>query len=220
MINLIKLDLSAIKYYRRWLLLIPVCLFITGWVSSIYLVPMGVFLLFSLSLNPFAVEEQGNLNRLYLTLPIKREKIVAGRYVLSFLMVSCGIILGFALMPLANLVSFSKWYPDYKWNLALISFSLLLYSLMNLSMYPLLFKLGYQKGRLWGVYIPLMFFGMTGIFIIELASIFGYHTMIFDALVYASEHPLLVNIILLLLAAALSAVSLLLSMRIYAKREF
>ena len=39
---------------------------VTGGYSSIYLIPLGVFLLFSFSVNTFAAEEKGDLNRLYL----------------------------------------------------------------------------------------------------------------------------------------------------------
>ena len=58
MFRMLRLNWSAMKCYRVRFLIIPVCLFVVGWFSSIFLVPMGVFLLFSFSLNPFAVEEK------------------------------------------------------------------------------------------------------------------------------------------------------------------
>lgn len=45
-------------------------MFLAGALSAIYLVPMGMFLMFSISVNPFAVEEKGYLNRFFLTLPV------------------------------------------------------------------------------------------------------------------------------------------------------
>lgn len=57
-------------------------------------------------------------------------------------------------MPLAYLFSISRWYPDFKWMLAIISFGFLFYGMMSLAMYPQLFRLGYQKGKSWGYYLP------------------------------------------------------------------
>ena len=91
-------------------------------------------------------------------LAVQRRTIVTGRYVLSFLLFAAGALLGLAMMPLANLVSFSKWYPGFSWKLALVSFSFLFYGVMSLAMYPLLFKVGYQKGKVWGyLYIFCIF---------------------------------------------------------------
>ena len=63
MLKMLRLNWSAMKCYRIRFLMIPVCLFVMGCLSPIFLVPMGAFLLFSFSLNPFAVEEKGDLNR-------------------------------------------------------------------------------------------------------------------------------------------------------------
>lgn len=68
MLRMLRLNWSAMKCYRIRFLIIPGSLFVTGCFSPVLLVPMGTFLLFSFSLNPFAIEEKGDLNRLYLTL--------------------------------------------------------------------------------------------------------------------------------------------------------
>ena len=94
------------KYFHRRFLIIPICLIIIGWFSPIILIPMGVFLLFFFSINLFAIEEKGDLNRLYLTLPIRRNTIVTSRYALALLLYIVGVLLAFALMPFANLISF------------------------------------------------------------------------------------------------------------------
>lgn len=219
MLKIMKLDWFTIKYYRIRILLVPIALLALGGFSSIYLVPMGVILLFSFSVNFFAVEEKGDLNRLYLTLPLNRSRIVIGRYLMSLLFFLSGTLLGFALMPLTNLFSLSKWYADWKWALALGSFGFLLYALMNLSMYPLLFRLGYHKGKIWGYYIPTILIALAYLAIIEWDIVEG-GTLIRDLLVYASEHILFVSGGLLLLSAVLCLVSLQLSLKSYARREF
>ena len=219
MLKLMKLDWTAIKCYRIRCLLIPVALLVNGIFSTILMAPLGVFLLFSFSINFFAVEEQWNLNRLYLTLPVNRNRMVVGRYLLSLLLFLTGILSGFALMPFANLFSFSRWYPDWKWRLALGAFCFLIYALMNLAMYPVLFKLGYQKGRIWGYYIPCILTGLIYLALVEYDIMTG-GTFIRDALLYAAEHILTVSGGILLLGAAVWALSLCLSLRIYARREF
>lgn len=219
MLKTIKLNLSAIRYFlKRGFLILPALLLI-GCVSPILLVPMGTLLLFSFSLNAFAVEEKGDLNRLYLTLPVKRRTIVSGRYVLSVIFFLMGILFGFSLMPLGNLVSRSKWYPDWRWNLALVSLCLLFYGSMSLSMYPVLFWKGYQKGKFWGIYVPLLCFGLIWLMLVEL-DIYAKGKLFFHLLVYASDHLLIVSSMMILLGLALLGVSYGLSVRIYQKREF
>lgn len=215
-----KLDLSATKYYYKRLLILPLTLLLIGWISSICLIPFGACLMFFFSINSFAVEEKGDLNRLYLTLPVKRSAVVTGRYVLSLVLFAGGILLGLVLMPLTNLVSFSKWYPDYKWTLALISFSFLFYGLMSLSMYPLLFKMGYQKGKIWGCYLPAGGICLIYIAVMQYDMIAGGGRLIFNMLVYASEHILFISGGMLALGAVMLGISYLLSVRIYQKREF
>lgn len=220
MLNMLRLNWSAMKSYRIRFLMIPVCLLVVGCLSPILLVPMGAFLLFSFSLNPFAVEEKGDLNRLYLTLPIRRRAIVTGRYALSLLLYAAGVLLGLAMMPLANLVSLSKWYPDFRWSLVLVSVSFLVYGLMSLAMYPLLFRMGYQKGKIWGYYVPAVLICLIYIAVLEYDILVGKGTFIFGLLVYASEHLLAVCFGMFAAGWALLALSYLLSAWLYARREF
>ena len=99
------------------------------------------------------------------------------------------------------------------------AFCFLIYALMNLAMYPVLFKLGYQKGRIWGYYIPCILTGLIYLALVEYDIMTG-GTFIRDALLYAAEHILTVSGGILLLGAAVWALSLCLSLRIYARREF
>ncbi len=123
-------------------------------------------------------------------------------------------------MPLANRISLSKWYPSASWLYALFSFSVLLSACFSLFMYPLLFKLGYQKGKLWGMYLPLGVFGLACIALMEYQLISGNETFITDLLIYASGHRLLVSGGMLGTAALVFAASWALSMHVYSKREF
>lgn len=218
MFKMLRLDWFALKCCRIKFLFIGISLLAMGWFSTIFLVPLGVFQMFSLSINAFAVEEKGDLNKLYLTLPIKRSRVVMSRYLLSLVLFLAGMALALILMPLLNLVSFSKWYPDIKWSLALISFGFFLHALMSLCMYPVLFKLGYQKGKVWGFYVPTLLISAALVAVMEYDFVAG--TFILNLLVYASEHILFVSGGIFALGAAMLAVSCLLSMKIYTRREF
>lgn len=219
MFKMVKLDWSAMKCCHIYILLPLIALLAAGVHSSICLVPLGVFLLFSFSVNTFAVEEKGDLNRLYLTLPIKRSQVVAGRYLMAFLLFLAGVLLGLALMPLANLYSFSKWYPDLKWTLALVSSGFLLFALLSLAIYPALFWLGYQKGKIWGYYLPVFLACLAYGALMWYDALAG-GVFLRDLLIYASEHVLAVCGGIFGLGAAVLAVSVLLSLRIYSRREF
>lgn len=220
MLNMIKMDWSAMKYYHIRIIILPIYLIFMGWFSPIVLAPLGALLMFAYSINPFAVEEKGDLNRLYLSLPIKRSTIVAGRYCLSFLMVLAGILFGFMIMPLANLISRSKWYPDLRWCLALITFCFLICSLMSLAMHPMLFWLGYQKGKLWGFYLPWIIIAVGYLMLVECDYLLADGTLITGMLIYASKHMLLICGGMLILGLALLGISFLLSLRIYSRKEF
>lgn len=220
MLNMIKLDWSAMKYYHIRAIILPFTLLLMGVYSPICLIPLGAMLMFSYSINPFAVEEKGDLNRLYLTLPVKRSTIVAGRYALSLLLYLAGALMGLVLMPLANLISLSKWYPDLTWLLALMNFSFLIQGAMSLAMYPLLFRLGYQKGKLWGFYIPVILFSAAFVALVEYDYLVAGGMLISNMLCYASEHVIMICGIMFLLGLALLLTSFLLSLRVYSRREF
>lgn len=219
MIKMMKLDWSAIRCYHVRLLIIPAALLLLGWFSTIILVPTAVFMTFSFSVNFFFIEEREDLNRLYLTLPIERSQVVFGRYLLSFVLFAAGILLSLALMPLVNLFSLSKWYPDIKWNLALVVSGFFLYAFLSLFMYPLLFKLGYQKGKIWGYYIPTAIVCLLYLAIVEY-DIATNGRLLYRLLVYAAEHIFTVTGRMLGFGAVILAVSCLLSVKLYSKREF
>lgn len=220
MCKMIKLDWISMKYYHlRGVILIPYLLFM-GWFSPISIVPLAAILMFAYSVNPFAVEEKGDLNRLYLSLPIKRSSVVAGRYLLSLLMFLAGLAMGFALMPLANLFSPSKWYPDPLWSTCLIAFSFLFHSLMSLAMYPILFWLGYQRGKFWGFYLPTIFIALAYVILMECDRILANGMLITKMLTDASEHMFSVCGGMVILGLILLGISFRLSLRVYQRREF
>ena len=96
-------DWNAMKCFHLRLFLIPIISLAAGFISALLVVPTNVFMFLFFSVNTFAVEEKGDLNKLYLTLPVKRSAVVAGRYVLSICMGVAGLVTG---IPLALQTAF------------------------------------------------------------------------------------------------------------------
>lgn len=214
------LDWKAIKYFHLRIFLLPIISLSAGFISALFVVPTNVFMFLFFTVNTFAVEEKGDLNRLYLTLPIKRSSIVGGRYVLSICMGAAGLITGIPLAIFADRFSLSHYYGPLGWFLPIGTVSYLLFSLFNLCMYPILFNLGYSKGKFWGMLLPpALFSGLYGAWVI-IPSLPGNTHLLFHALEYASKNTLLVNGGMILAATLILLVSFLLSKKLYANREF
>jgi hypothetical protein len=218
--KMIALDWRAMKFYQIRLLLLPVFVFIFGFYSTLTVIPLSVILFLSFSVNPFAVEEKGELNNLYLTLPVRRKSIVAGRYILSIIMLLCGIAIGILIMPLANKFSISKWFIGIEGFMVVISLSYLLYAILNLFMFPILFRLGYQKGKFWGFYLPMIFFALLLRAYSTITYLPGNKTLALDFIVYASKNLLMVSGSIVVLATILLILSYMISLKLYSKRDF
>lgn len=218
--KMIALDWRAMKVYQIRILLLPVFVLILGFYSPLLVIPISVFLFLSFSVNPFAVEEKGELNNLYLTLPVRRKSIVAGRYLLSIIMLLCGIAIGSLLMPLANRLSVSKWFIGIEGFMVVIALSYLLYAILNLFMFPVLFRLGYNKGKFWGFFLPVVFFSLLLGMYSTITYLPGNKTLTLDILVFASENLLMVVGSIVVLATILLILSYMISLKLYSKRDF
>lgn len=219
--KMIALDWRAMKVYQIRFPILPAFTFVFGWLySPLVVIPLCVVFCLSFSINPFAVEEKGELNKLYLTLPVKRKSIVAGRFALSLILLLCGLVLGSAILPLSNLVTLSKWYLSPEWYFTIIALSFLMYAVFNLFMFPILFRLGYHKGKFWGFYLPVGFFGVLFGAYTAITSLPGNERLTIDFFEFASNHFLLITGGLVLLAAGLLLLSYVLSVKLYSNRDF
>lgn len=219
-LKMISLDWRSMKTYQIRGLLLPLFLLASGIYMPLIVFPMSVFVFLSFSVNPFAVEEKGELNYLYLTLPVSRRMIVTGRYLLSLIMMALGFICAAILMPIANIFSTSKWYVGVKGYFLLISACYLLYAVLNLCMFPILFKIGYQKGKFLGFYFPVVFSTILVFIFNMISTLPGNETLMFDIIMWATENIVLVGIISIIAATLLMFISYSLSLLLYSKREF
>lgn len=213
-------DWKAIKYFHLRVFLIPIVSLAAGVVSALSVVPMNVFMCLFFSVNAFAVEEQGDLNKLYLTLPIKRSSIVGGRYALSICMGLVGLLTGIPLAIFADCFSMSHYYGPLGWFLPIVTISYLLFSVFNLCMFPILFKLGYSKGKFWGMFVPLTLFTVLYVAWVMISSLPGNEYLLFNILEYASRNMFLVNGSIILVATLALLLSFSLSKKLFSNREF
>ena len=214
------IDWNAMKCFHLRLFLLPIISLAAGFISALLVVPTNVFMFLFFSVNTFAVEEKGDLNKLYLTLPVKRSAVVAGRYVLSICMGLAGLVTGIPLAILADRFSLSHYYGPIGWFLPVVTISYLLFSIFNLCMFPILFKMGYSKGKFWGMRVPIaLFAALYGAWVI-VSSLPGNEYLLFNALEYASKNMFLVNGGIIVVATLVLLCSFLLSKNLYSNREF
>ena len=213
-------DWNAMKCFHLRIFLLPVISLAAGFITALLVVPTNVFMFLFFSVNTFAVEEKGDLNKLYLTLPVKRSAVVGGRYFLSICLGLAGLVTGIPLAILADRFSLSHYYGPIGWFLPIITISYLLFSIFNLCMFPILFKLGYSKGKFWGMLVPIALFAVLyGVWVI-VSSLPENEYLLFNILEYASQNMLLVNGSMVVVATLILLLSFLLSKRLYANREF
>ena len=99
--------------------------------------------------------------------------------------------------------------------------SLLLYAIMNLSSFPLLFKIGYARGRGLGFYVPV------SVFVVIVTAVYllwyfnnAFYSFLLSAVGWAFNNTILTSVFMLAGAVIILALSYGLSQKVYAKREF
>jgi ABC-type transport system involved in multi-copper enzyme maturation permease subunit len=219
---MIKTDWLATKsHHWRFLMLVALTGIICFSGLGMMIITLGGYMGMTLSSNAFEVEEKGKLEHLYLTLPLTRKSIVFGRFAFMLACVTCVFlftsVLTFFTTPTLELGTY-KYDVEPRLIMLLCASGFALSGLINLSMYPVLFRLGYEKGKGLGLYIPLgifalIFFAVTAIFTINLELIISY-------IPYWFSHMATVSLILVVVGIMLYYLSYRLSLRMYSRRSF
>jgi ABC-type transport system involved in multi-copper enzyme maturation permease subunit len=216
--KMMMLDWRTMKLYHKRLFLFPLIWIVLGISWPLAIIPASVITGLFFSINPFAMEEKGALDSLYLTLPVTRKAIVSGRYALSGAVALCCAILGIPAMLIANQFSLSKYYPSFQGYILIAAVCCFLYALLNLLMFPILFRLGYQKGKFWGFILPVALFGgICGVMVFLIGISEDVYTS--GLIDFSINHPFILSGGLMVAAALLLAVSYKLSVWIFSKRD-
>jgi len=209
--------------YKPLILLVfvfPLITFILGLITTqLLVIPLAMWTASLFSFSPFFAEEKNVLTNLYQTLPITRRQIVWARFLNAFFTMFYGLVMGFVITPIIRHFSNSMWYVGTAGNVALVAIGVLFYALMLLSVYPRMFKYGYEKGKTIGLVIPLCL-SYLGLFAYHIFVLVGNHNITFEFVVFAGNH--LVPVVGSMFAAAvlLFALTLFLSIRAYNRRDF
>ena len=221
--KMLKTDWLAMNYYWGGGIFILLIVLMTAYSLPLLVIPIAVFGVFSFSVNPFAVEDKGKLDHLYLTLPVRRRDIVRGRFALSLLMQTVAYLVGIPVMLMVGTIRlFGNSVDINGMMIALIcAFGVLLYGILNISTFPVLFKIGYVKGQVIGFYLPMILVMVVTI----IATLFFQNDPEFfqkaiGIITYVFSHGGIVAAGLILIGLALLGASYGLSLRWYEKRDF
>jgi hypothetical protein len=222
-LKMIKTDWIAIKSHHWRLVIMAAIVAVFGMAGlSMAIIPVAAYMALAFSMNTFAVEEKGKLDSLYLTLPISRKNIVRGRYVFMGATLSIWLIIsGAAVGIIAPNMQFGELYMGVtpKTIAIMCSLGFAFGSFINLCMYPAMFRFGYEKGKIWGFYIPIGAIAVVFGAVSALSTMESVMPTVLRWIVYWSENTVFVCAIMLAIGAALMYISYRLSLLLFAKRD-
>lgn len=219
-LNFIRLDFITIKPYLtlKNLLLILGVSFIVTYANESAIVVIGLFMGFATIYisYPFAVGDQNGIDALYVSLGLKRNHIVSGRYLWSILVDLIAVILATSVsLLLFKVMNAAISLPEVL-SISVIMF--FLFSLIQATQMPLYFKMGYMKAKTLS-YLPFLLIGaltLLGFSLFNNASI----PFITSILSWVEYHPLATIFIVIFLWLILLTVSMQISLKFYRNREF
>lgn len=201
MIGLILKDILNLKKQSKVYLVLLVFYFVIGIANenSAMFSSMIAVVAAMMPITAMAYDERSKWDRYALTMPISRFNIIVSKYILGLIFLA----MAFFITMLFSLL-FTK--LNLLINVGTLSVGILIISVV----FPLLFKFGVEKGR---ILMMMVLFAPTGIILVM--SKLGIKVPTVDAeliklLVYISP----------LVALVLFAISILISLAIYKKKEF
>jgi hypothetical protein len=216
-----RLDIITIKPYLTWkvlLLFLAVCALVaygTGETSIIIGMCMMYGVIFASY--PFAVGEKNALDTLYLTLPISKKHIVAGRYLFSVFLNLGALILSCLLSFI--MVNILKREFDWIVNLVSILVCFVLLSLIEAIQIPIYYKFGYTKAKIL-TYLPLIALPATTLIVSAIAGENNLLPILADAMGWLESNMILALLLSVIIWAGIMLLSAVISYRFYKKREF
>lgn len=203
MIGLILKDFLNLKRHSKIYFILVIFYFILGITNKDFSMfgSMIAMMAVILPVTSMAYDEKNNWDRYALTMPVSRRDLVLSRYILSFIF----LVLAFIISMLLNLIFGSSSFIES----VLINSGILLFGIIIMSaIFPVLFKYGVEKGRL---FMMIILFAPTAV--IMLLSRLGFTLP-------DKEAAKVLLYFLPVIAVAASAVSVLISVSIYRKKEF
>lgn len=210
----IKLDIISMKpFYTLKNLIIILAIFI--YISFINKSPMGLvsmtlFFAVVFSSNPFLLGENSGIDALYKIFSINSKKVVIARYILAGLIFIVVSLVGFSIYAIVSLI---KNMPMGLDMLMVIGIDFVLYAIVISVQYPIYFKYGYAKARIFS-FLPLFIIAAIGM-------ILGYFINDFGPILnFVLENQRMIIVALFILVALFLIISIKLSIKFYKQRDF
>ncbi len=155
MLSFVRLDLKTLKPYTKSFYMFAIIVIFIGVtnnsLSMVYsMVMIGLPTILSY---PFAISEKNSLDTLYSTLSLDRKEVVVGRYIFVFLTAMTAIMVLLILVIVKS--NSANLEMSLEENLVLLSLLTMIFSIIISFQFPIFFKLGYAKAKLY-TYFPLL----------------------------------------------------------------
>jgi len=229
MLNMMRLDLLGTKSF--WVrialtMLVPFALLLSDQLYFVIFI-MAYFMMDAVYLI-FQAEEKGDLNLLYMTLPLTRRIIVASRFVLAVAAMFLGLILGILLMYIGSALLYGRtiifqhsFVPSFDMVVLTACVTIVYCAIVNLFTMPTLLKMGFARGKVIGFYGPaLAMYGVIVIYVIAILNSDAVFDFTMSTSAWITGNIALSSSILLSIAALFFAASYLLSQRVFERRDF
>ena len=216
--GLLLKDIYLLKAYGKTYLLLLAFYAVLGFMNgaSFFSILIAVILLI-LPLNAFAYDEQARWDKFAVALPGGRRAVVRAKYQFLFLVLAGLFIVALA-VNLLLLAAGRSADAELEGVLLSVGGTLLAGTLLNLILFPLLFKFGTQKSRLILALIMGVAFAALGIGVVILSMGGGPDFQWPPHL--STPTPVLIVAAAAVLTAAVALISYRISCRVYDKKEF
>jgi len=147
MLGFIKKDMYVIKANLKMLaaiLIVFVLMVFGGQINISFLFPFMIVMLF---VSTFSYDDFNHWNAYAITFPNGRKNIVRGKYVANLLMTALSFGVSFAILFCVSLVKHADF--SFTENMKLLIETWFGIVLVISIMFPILFKFGSEKGRIW-----------------------------------------------------------------------
>lgn len=212
--GLILKDILFVKNFSKMIFVLVIAFAIMGYNGDGYSIAFYLpFIAIMISLTTFNYDTFNNWDTYLLSFPIKRKEIVKAKYIFAFLTVILSMILAFLFVFLTMCLK-----QFFVFDGMLLQFGVGLFTvLLVISFtYPLIYKFGSEKGRIW---LFVIFFGIGAVL-----CLFGYimnalHITIpyHDILPFIKTYGISIGGVIMLFLFYLSYK---ISCHIYEKKEF
>ncbi len=214
--KIIKLDYFSIRPYftlKNIVIFIGLSIFysyLAKNATATFSMPILFTLIFSGY--PFLVGDEAGIDSLYRVFGIKRKNVVYGRYIFALLLSAFCVFVGIGLYIITSLI--------FKYNVEINGFennifvSFVIILLVVAIQYPLYFKYGYTKAKTLAI-IPFILFAIL------VSALSYFKDYIMEIIMKIDNHNTMYIIIpVFILVMLVSLVSMIISKKIYRKRDF